>query len=52
MHYRQKGYKLVGVYIKPEHYEKLLDLSLRERTTISEIVNRILDAYFIMCKTS
>ena len=52
MHYRAKGYRLVGVYVKPEYYDKLIEAAAREGTTISEIVNRILDAYFIMCKTS
>ena len=52
MHYRAKGYKLIGVYVKPEYYERLIEAAAQEGTTISEIVNRILDAYFIMCKTS
>ena len=52
MHYRAKGYRLVGVYVKPEYYDKLIEAAAREGTTISEIVNRILDAYFRMCPMS
>ena len=40
------GYRQVGVFIRPDLYEKLIGEAMRRRVTLSDIINEALDIYF------
>lgn len=44
-HYRREGYRLVHVFIRPDVYEAVVELSVKRGVNVSDIINEALEEY-------